>query len=496
MLDRRELLERAGRLALGAALVPSGASRQGATPNLATLRSRVQGSVVARGAAGYEQARLLFSPRFDGVHPLAIVYCESAADVSATISWARANGVRIAARSGGHSYGGYSTTPGVVIDVSRMNAVTVDAAQGTARIGAGARLMDVYAKLAQHGVTIPAGSCPTVGIAGLALGGGIGFSGRKLGLTCDNVKRLTIVTADGVVRTCDPTRNADLYWACRGGGGGNFGVVTAFRFKTHPVGAVTTYRANWDWTDARRVFAAWQAWGPKAPDALFSMLGLTATDSGGRIIGSQGQFFGTAAQLDAILQPFLTAAGTPTRLEVETKQYLDAVLMWANCSAVDHCSLGNGVRRSIYAAKSDIFTTALSPAAIDKVVVAIDGRAAAPAAGSMLFDAFGGAIGRVPKAATAFVHRDALFSCQYIASWEPVDSTPGASAAISWLRNTHTAMRPHASGRAYQNYIDPELPHWGVAYYGSNYPRLRRVKRRYDPKNVFRFAKSIVPAGA
>ena len=479
---------------LGASFVQAGVTRSDATPNLATLRNKVKGTVVGRAAADYDEARRLYSPRFDDVRPLAIVYCTNAADVAATISWACLNNVRIAARSGGHSYGGYSTTPGVVIDVSRMDAVTVDVLNATARVGAGARLIDVYAKLAQRGVTIPAGSCPSVGIAGLALGGGIGFSGRKLGLTCDNVKQLTIVTADGVVRACNTTRNPDLYWACRGGGGGNFGVVTSFTFRTHPVGTVTTYRANWDWTEARRVFSAWQAWAPRAPDELFSMLGLTATGSGGTIVGSQGQFFGSASQLDAVLQPFIAAAGTPSRIDVETKPYLDAVLMWASCSEVDRCRLGNGVRRSTYAAKSDIFTAPLPMAGIDKAVAAVEARAAAPAAGSLLFDAFGGAIGRIPKAATAFVHRDARFSCQYIASWEPVDDTAGAAAAISWLRNTHTAMRPHASGRAYQNYIDPELPDWGRAYYGSNYPRLRRIKRRYDPKNVFRFAKSIVPA--
>jgi FAD/FMN-containing dehydrogenase len=479
---------------VGAGLVGASGLRADATPSLQPLRNKVKGTVVGRAAAGYDEARRLFSPRFDDVRPLAVVYCTSAADVAATISWACLNDVRMAARSGGHSYGGYSTTTGVVIDVSRLDAVTVDAAAGTARIGAGARLIDVYAKLAQRGVTIPAGSCPSVGIAGLALGGGIGFSGRKLGLTCDNVKQLTVVTADGVVRTCNSTKNADLFWACRGGGGGNFGVVTSFTFRTHPVSTVTTYRANWDWRDARQVVSAWQGWAPQAPDELFSMLGLTATDSGGTIVGSQGQFFGTAAQLDGVLQPFLAAAGTPTRLDVETKPYLEAVLMWANCAEVDRCRLGNGVRRSTYAAKSDIFTAPLSTAGIDKVVAAVEARAVAPAAGSLLFDAFGGAIARVPKGATAFVHRDAKFSCQYIAGWDPPESTAGAAAAISWLRNTYAAMRPHASGRAYQNYIDPELPGWGQAYYGSNYARLRRIKRRYDPKNVFRFAKSIVPA--
>jgi FAD/FMN-containing dehydrogenase len=474
--------------------VPWGLAQPRATPDLGKLAQRVAGSVVGRNTAGYDQARLLYSPRFDDVRPLAVVYCESAADVRSTIAWARGNGVHIAARSGGHSYGGYSTTTGVVIDVSRMNSITVDTAAGTARIGAGARLIDVYARLAQRGVTIPAGSCPTVGIGGLALAGGLGFAGRKLGLTCDNVKRLTIVTADGVVRTCDAKRNADLFWACRGGGGGSFGIVTALTFRTHPVGVVTTFRARWDWADARRVLRAWQAWAPEAPDALFSLIGLTATDGGATLVGSQGQFFGSAAQLNALLQPFFAAGAAPSSLDVKTMPYLDAMLQWASCTELDRCRLGDGVRRSTYAAKSDIFTGNLTAAAIDKLIEAVEARAAAPAAGSLLFDAFGGAIGRVPKAATAFAHRDARFSCQYIAGWDPAGGQSGPAAAISWLRNTYAAMRPHASGRAYQGYADPELQRYGLAYFGSNYARLRRVKRRYDPKNVFRFAQSVVRA--
>ena len=432
------------------------------------------------------------------MRPLAIVYATSAADVTQTIRWARQNGVRIAARCGGHSYAGYSTrNDGVVIDVSRLDAVVVDSAHGTARIGAGARLMDVYAKLAPHGVTIPAGSCPTVGIAGLTLGGGIGFASRKLGLTCDNVVSLTIVTADGVPRPCKPDRNADLLWACKGGGGGSFGVVTSFTFRTHPVNTVATYRATWPWSQAATALRAWQAWAPDAPDALFSMMGLTATDSGQTLIGSQGQFFGTTTQLNAELQNLFAEAGQPATLELETHPYLDAMLKWASCSETSHCSLGDGVSRSTYAAKSDLFAATMPPAGITAALNAIEGRAAAPAAGSILFDAYGGAINRVPRAATAFVHRTMRFSAQYIASWSFAGGDPPAAAAISWLRNTRAALRPHASGFAYQNYIDADIATgWGHAYYGANYTRLRRVKRRYDPSNVFRFAQSIVPAPA
>jgi FAD/FMN-containing dehydrogenase len=172
------------------------------------------------------------------------------------------------------------------------------------------------------------------------------------------------------------------------------------------------------------------------------------------------------------------------------------MLLWANCSEASHCSLGDGVGRSTYAAKSDYYAASLPPAGIGAALGAIEGRAAAPAAGSILFDAYGGAINRVPPAATAFVHRGMRFSCQYIASWNVGGGDPPAAAAISWLRNTRGSLRPYASGFAYQNYIDADLTGWGPAYYGSNYARLRRIKRRYDPQDVFRFAQSIVRAPA
>src|SRR5207247_6096094 len=164
---------------------------------------------------------------------------------------ARRHALRIVARSGGHSYGGYSTTPGVVVDVSRLKAVALDR-HGRAVVGAGARLIDVYETLAQHGRTVPAGSCPSVGIAGLALGGGVGFAARKFGLTCDNLLQATIVTASGRALVCNAHEHADLYWALRGGGGGNFGIVTRLVFRTHPVANVATCTLEWPWADARR----------------------------------------------------------------------------------------------------------------------------------------------------------------------------------------------------------------------------------------------------
>src|SRR5207247_7511275 len=166
------------------------------------------------------------------------------------------------ARGGGHSYGGYSTTPGVVIDVSRIAGVQVVPTGRTATVGAGARLIDVYDALWRHGLTIPAGSCATVGIAGLTLGGGVGFSARQLGLTCDRLHSAQVVLASGTAVRCSAAEHRDLFWALRGGGGGNFGIVTHFTFRPAPVDKVATFSIEWPWAQAEQAVAAWQKFAP------------------------------------------------------------------------------------------------------------------------------------------------------------------------------------------------------------------------------------------
>src|SRR4051794_2763317 len=286
-ISRRELLERGGRLALALPLAGPLAWAAPPTGIFAELARRLQGDVVTPGEAGYDQARVLYNTRFDAVRPRAVVFCESLQDVERTVHWARKHKVRIAPRSGGHSYGGYSTTTGVVVDVSRIAAVSVDA-QHRAAVGAGARLIDVYDRLWLRGVTVPAGTCPTVGIAGLALGGGIGFAARKFGLTCDNLVEARIVLANGKALNCNAREHPDLYWALRGAGGGSFGIVTRLVFRTHPVGMVSTYSLEWPWADARRVVAAWQRLAPHAPDGLFSVLNLNAGGGAAPHITSAG----------------------------------------------------------------------------------------------------------------------------------------------------------------------------------------------------------------
>ena len=430
---------------------------------------------------------MLVDSRFDGTHPRAIVYCESAEDVEKTVRWAQKHAIRIVPRCGGHSYAGYSTTShGVVVDVSRMHGVHLH--DGIATVGGGARLIDVYAPLAAHDRTVPAGSCPTVGIGGHAQGGGVGYAGRKFGLTCDHVVGLSLVTAQGTLLDCDAQENADLFWACRGGGGGNFGIVTSFQLRTRRVGDVAYYQVVWPWSDALSVVRAWQHFAPHAPDGLFASLYLATNVPRGPgtapFISSGGQFFGGESELRSLIAP-LVAAGTPSRVTVGMLSYIEAIERWANCHPLEQCHV---VGRLRFKGKSDYVKSPLSKAGIETLLKGLETSQTSTSLGgaALICDAYGGAINRVHPAETAFVHRDALFSIQYFSSW-----IGDGSANLHWIRKLYAAMRPHVSGFAYQNYIDPDLRSWQHAYYGPNLRRLAEVKQKYDPDGFFHFPQSI-----
>ena len=483
-LDRRTLLERGARVALGASVVPWWRLPdlfEASDPRVRALARELRGDVLGRGAAGYATGRLLRSTRFDSVKPLAVAYCESADDVARCIRWAGRNHVSIAARSGGHSYGGYSTVQnGLVVDVSRLDGITLAADGKTAAIGAGATLGEVYGRLySARRVTIPGGSCVTVGVTGLTLGGGHGFLSRRDGLTCDSVRSLRIVTADGRVLDVSPTEHADLLWASRGGGGGNFGIVTSFRFAVHRVGGVATFAVEWPWSDAAAAVAAWQAWAPHAPDELFSVLSISCAAGGSPSIRAVGQLAGPKERLASLIAP-LASTGAPTRVSTVARDYPSSVRYW-----------GGSDMRSTFAAASDYAYRPLSAAGIRALLDGVAARSRGPAGGvSVLLDSYGGAIRRVPPGGSAFAHRQALFSLQELVSWQPGGP---AAANLAWLRSFHASLRPHVSGFAYLNYVDPAQTGWQHAYYGASLKRLQGVKRKYDPHGLFHFRQGIRP---
>ncbi len=496
------------RAAVAGTLGSSGILARAAGPAPAdwtALAKDLAGTLVRPGDSRYATAKLLFDPRFDGQHPAGIAYVSSAHDVSTCLAFVRKFGIPFAARSGGHSYAGWSGSSGLIIDVQNFKGVTVSGA--TATVGAGTRLIDFYSGLAARGRAAPGGSCPTVGIAGVTLGGGNGVMSRAYGLTCDNLESLQIVTADGAVltATASPQQHGDLFWACQGGGGGNFGVVTSFTFRTVPAPQPVLFSLNWPWSQAARVVAGWQSWAPHAPDAMWSNLHLAAVPGGSvPAVNVGGCYLGSDADAANLLnQLFARVGSSPSSHFLSFPQpFLTAMLAEAGCSSLGYqaCHLpwyagGGKLSRQPQFAKSDYFTVPLSNSGIATLlagIVALQRVAgAAGGVGGIAFDALGGAVNRVKPGATAFVHRNALFGAQYTTDWKNGAGATGVSNQHTWLRKFWSSMRPYASGQAYQNYIDPDLANWQQAYYGANYARLVAIKRKYDPAGLFTFPQAI-----
>jgi hypothetical protein len=464
----------------------------------------LSGRLVLPGDPSYPTAKLVYDLRFAGVAPAGIAYCASPTDVQRCIAFARRYELPIAARSGGHSYGGYSTGSGLVIDVTAMAAVSVETTGSsgpTATVGSGTLLIDLYNQLSGAGMLLPGGSCPTVGIAGLTLGGGIGVVGRKYGLTCDNLQSVMIVTPDDALIQADPGNHADLLWASQGGGGGNFGIVTSFTFGVRPVPQLSLFTLEWPWAAAADVLGAWQAWAPGAPDELWSNCQLLTAGSAGQKARCTGVFVGSPSGLTSLLQPFVQAvSSTPTYRFVGPESYLSAMLIEAGCDGltIPECHLPEQnpmgtLARSTFVAKSAYVATAIPGAGLQAAVQLVtDLQESQPGAnGGLVFDAYGGIINRVAPGATAFVHRSALCAIESSVSWAPNPSAAAVAAGQAWLVHAASLLGPYTDGSAYQNYIDPTLSDWQQAYYGANLGRLVRVKQTYDPDNVFHSAQSI-----
>ena len=444
------------------------------------------------GDVAYDRARLLYNTRFDGIRPQAVARCANAGDVRECVLFARRSSIPLVLRSGGHSYGGYSTGPGLVIDARPMNTVEVGA--NDVRIGAGAQLIDVYAALAAKGVGIPAGSCPTVGITGLTLAGGLGVLTRAWGLTCDNLVEVEVVTADGTVRTCDERRDPDLYWALRGGGGGSFGVVTSLTLRTRPIDRLALGFFSWDGSAARDVLGAWQAWIASAPSELWSNVHLNAGPT--PEVAVHATHTGAQAQLGAAFDDLVRRVGAaPTYREVGSLPYMSVMLLEAGClgRSVAQCHLKGDTQdgaldRETYAGASVVLERALTSDALDAVIAALKPDSGVSA---VIIDALGGTVAAIAPDATAFPHRRALATIQILSSWSADASPATADARRAALGRYRDNLRAKIGTGAYVGYIDPDLPDWQAAYYGANYARLQQVKAKYDPDNVFTFARSV-----
>lgn len=476
-----------------------GARGTARTPPWEALDAGMDGTLLRPGDRDFTAARKLFNPRFDSVRPAAVAYCAGPGDVSEALAFARGHGIPVAVRGGGHSYTGWSSGKGrLIIDVQKMAAVS--ASGRTARVGAGAKLIDVYAELYGHRRTIPAGTCPTVGVAGLTLGGGIGVVARAYGLASDSLTGARIVTADGVVRDVDEENDADLFWALRGAGNAHFGVVTSLDFRTHVAPRCVTFFLSWPWSRAADVVREWQRWAPVAPEEIWANLHLSAP-VGGRpgSVRLGGLSLGARSELENQLDRVADRIGVPaSSVAVKRHGFLDAmktmggVSGWSLAQAHQRGTLPGRtkrgkVARESYAARSDFYTRSLPADGISALLARLERleKLGGGGAGTVALDALGGAVNRVRSDATAFVHRDARFLAQYLVSWPDSARSTTVASHRAWLDGTHAAMRPWASGFAYQNYPDPALREWRHAYFGANAERLAKVKSVHDPDRVF-----------
>jgi FAD/FMN-containing dehydrogenase len=438
------------------------------------LRAVFDGEVIGRDDAGYHAVRVPALARFHAVRPRAVAQCASFQDVSRALAFARETGLHIVPRGGGHCFAGRSSTDGLVLDMSRLDEVSV-VGDGLARIGAGARLAQVYDALHEHHLTVPAGCGPTVGIAGLTLGGGLGLLGRRYGLTCDRLVAATVVLADGQVLACGEHREPDLFWALRGAGGGQFGVVTSLVFATVPEPAASRFVLTWAAEHAAAVVGAWQDWAPDAPEDASANLTVTARGGEPPRVVIYGAVLRPAEAAHDLIGELVAAVGAPPAVSVrDDLTYPDLKRSFADLDPRDE---GSRVTTS----KSEFIGRSLPDATISQLLDGLSRETVPDERRELNFTPMGGAYNRVPADATAFAHRSERFLLEHVAAGE--DS--------GWVRRSWAVAHPHASGRVYPNFPDPDLSGWAEAYHGPNFARLAAVKRVYDPDRLFHFPQSL-----
>ncbi|MGZ3704174.1 MAG: FAD-binding oxidoreductase, partial [Bdellovibrionota bacterium] len=406
--------------------------------------------------------------------PQARVLVRSSRGVTLTVQWLKANNVPFAVRGGGHSFEGFSQSSSVVIDTRMLNKVELSADGKTIFVGGGAALGDVYSEAGKRNLAIPAGSCPPVGVSGHALGGGFGELARPFGLACDSIAQVEIVDAKGNVLNCSDSENTDLFWALRGGGGGSFGVVTKYQFRSHAVPQLMVFTMNWKLPPKRAsaLFKAWQQWIVQAPSAITCYMRFNANAQGTITAHVGGTSLDSESKLRAEIAKF--SLEKPDRYDIVAKDFLGAVAHFAGAP---------GYTQVFMKGKSDYVYETMS----DEGMLALFAGLQKNQGITAIFDGYGGEVAKVATEATAFFHRKAVACVQYVCQFSQAQT----AAKLASMKQFHDALRPYFSGHAYINYPDLDLKNYGDAYWGDNFARLQKVKAAVDPENFFRHAQSI-----
>jgi len=447
----------------------------------AELASHLQGELLRPGQRDFGFLAAPRNLRYASVAgPAGIARCKSVADVQACLAWAQLHKLPLVTRGGGHSYAGYSTTPGLMIELTQLDSVAFDPTTGKAVVGGGARNLTLYGKMPAAKASVTHGMCATVGVGGLVLGGGVGLNLRDQGLLIDQLRETEIVTADGKLLRCNETENSDLFWACRGGGGGNFGINTSLTFQTFPVETVTAFKVDW-MANLDELLPAMLDLLPSMPNGFGCVLAVEAEANGELNIEIAGQLKGgDANELRRLFAPLYRLA-KPNYDIVKPMSYWEAQTSFLGESgAPEHFD-----ERSRYAFGP------MSKAASKTILAELRRWPRTKKRAMWKMFLMGGAASKVAPNATAYVHRAASMLTAVELNWDATDIGTTLPASQAWLANFHAVMAEHTSERCYQNFIDDTQTNFLRAYYGENLERLVRVKRAVDPKNVFNYRQGI-----
>lgn len=447
------------------------------TGDVATLRDGLRGRLLQSGDEGYDGARRVWNGNVDR-RPALIAQCANVADVQQAVRFAGRQGLLVSVRGGGHSAPGYGTNDGgLVIDLSAMKAISVDAGKRIARAEGGVLWRELDARTQAHGLATTGGTVSNTGIGGLTLGGGLGWLMGKHGLTIDNLLSAEAVTADGQALKVSATEHPDLFWGLRGGGG-NFGVVTAFEYRVHPVTQVLGGMVIHPLDQAGDVLRFYRDFCPTLPDEAEANAALLTSPDGIPVVALLLGYNGSIEAGEKILAP-ARSFGKPVADMVAPMSYGARQVM------LDAPNAEHGLHRYWRSA----FTEQISDRLID-VLVDEAARFSSPLS-AMIFFYMHGAPTRVPPSATAFAPRRAQWDFDAIGQW-----TMGSESAahIAWLRHLWSRAEPHLKGSAYINHIAADdLPEKVRASFGENYRRLRELKAAFDPANLFRVNANIPP---
>jgi FAD/FMN-containing dehydrogenase len=506
-LSRRDLLRTGSAAALGPGLGigrrTSSSAWATATPEaigsavdagpLDELRRLLKGQLLLPGDPGYVAASAPANGRYRNIRPLAVAVCFDESDVVTCVNWCRTFGVLPVGRGGGHSYAGYSATDGLLINISRLNSVVVDWKSGVARVGGAALNRDLLNATADTPFFLPGGTCLGVGVGGLVLGGGIGYNTHWAGLTCDHLTESRIVTADGqtrVVNNDSPASN--LFWACRGGAGGSFGINTSFTFQLvpSPQQNVSFYRFDYRGADAAAaVYAVFHDILRNAPAAFNAVAMAQATDPNGGNkrdaidVFTRGQYIGPIQELIDLVRPLRDLK--PTKATLQELPFWDMQRMFASAETESH-SFG------------DISRYAAAPIPNQAIIKIVDLLANCPsrtetANGSIWSLGWigGDVVNKVPRNATAYVHRKMLTLLRPTPVWPNDAPASVGDDLMKWTNDVIAALAPYTPNESYQNFPNRAIADWQQAYYAENFSTLVGIKAQYDPGNLFRNPQSI-----